>query len=83
LHRAHISLSYSYRLSVKSSGSRQKYFNLKAVDQPRGAHREGGRAAGLQPPKTPKPKFKKKKTGFVDIMISKVLRVYPSADISH
>jgi hypothetical protein len=37
-----------------------------------------GGAAGLQPPQTPqKPKFKKKNTDFVDIMISKALRDLP------
>jgi hypothetical protein len=40
----------------------------------RGAPKRGGGAAGLQPPKTPKPKFKK--TDFVDF-ISKLLRDFP------
>jgi hypothetical protein len=41
-----------------------------------GPNKEGG-AAGQQPPQThPKPKVKKK-TDFVDIMISKVLRDFP------
>jgi hypothetical protein len=37
-----------------------------------------GRAAGLQPPpQTPKTEIKKKKTGFVDIMISNLFREFP------
>jgi hypothetical protein len=34
-------------------------------------------AAGLQPPKPPKPKLKKKNTDFVDIMTSKISHDFP------
>jgi hypothetical protein len=57
-----------------------RIFRISSVMRDRGAPRGGEEAAGLQPPKPPKPKLKRQ---ILYILYQTFYVIYPSAEISH